>query len=80
MVGFARLRAAAPAGTKVTIRFAEMLNPDGTIYTENLRKAQATDTYIFKGGGEEVWEPHFTFHGFRYAEVTGFPGKVSLEI
>jgi alpha-L-rhamnosidase len=76
MVGFARLRAAAPAGTKVTIRFAEMLNPNGTIYTENLRKALATDTFIFKGDGEETWEPHFTFHGFRYAEVTGLPGKV----
>jgi alpha-L-rhamnosidase len=78
MVGFAQLRAAAPAGSKVTIRFAEMLNPDGTIYTENLRQAHATDTYIFKGGGEETWEPHFTFHGFRYAEVTGLPGPVSL--
>jgi alpha-L-rhamnosidase len=78
MVGFARLRAAAPAGTKVTIRFAEMLNPDGTIYTENLRAARATDTYIFKGTGEETWEPHFTFHGFRYAEMSGLPGGAGV--
>jgi len=53
---------------------AERLNPDGTIYTENLRTAKATDTYILKGDGEEIFEPHFTFHGFQYVEMTGFPG------
>jgi alpha-L-rhamnosidase len=74
MVGFVRLKTSgATAGQKVTLRFAEMLNPDGTIYTENLRTARATDSYICKGG-EETWEPHFTFHGFRYVEVTGYPG------
>jgi len=51
-----------------------MLNPDGTLYTINLRSARATDTYVLKGGGLEVWEPTFTFHGFRYVEVTGYPG------
>jgi alpha-L-rhamnosidase len=76
MVGFARLRARAPAGTKVTIRFAEMLNPDGTIYIENLRLARQADSYIFKGDGQETWEPRFTIHGFRYAEISGLPGKV----
>ena len=80
MVGFARLSAEAPAGTKVTIRFAEMLNPDGTIYTENLRTARQTDSYVFKGMGKEVWEPSFTFHGFRFAEVSGFPGKIQPEM
>ena len=75
MVGFARLKASAPRGTKVSIAFAEMLNPDGTIYTENLRAARAIDSYIFKGEGEETWEPSFTFHGFRYAEVSGFAEK-----
>jgi alpha-L-rhamnosidase len=73
--GFVRLKARGPAGTKVVLRFAEMLNPDGTIYTKNLRGARATDTYILKGDGEEVWQPRFTFHGFRYVEVTGYPGK-----
>jgi alpha-L-rhamnosidase len=73
--GFARLKAQGPAGTKVVLRFAEVLNPDGTIYTTNLRSARATDTYILKGQGEEVWQPHFTFHGFRYVEVTGYPGR-----
>jgi len=49
-----------------------MLNPDGTVFTDNLRSARATNTYIMKGEGEETWEPHFTFHGYRYVEVTGF--------
>jgi alpha-L-rhamnosidase len=75
MVGWARLSVTGPAGTKVRLRFAEMLNPDGTIYTTNLRAARATDTYILKGGGREVWEPRFTFHGFRYVEVTGYPDR-----
>lgn len=73
--GFARLKARGPAGTKVVIRYAEMLNPDGTIYTTNLRTARCIDTYILKGQGEEVWQPRFTFHGFRYVEVTGYPGR-----
>ncbi len=77
--GWARLKVAGPAGTKVTLRFAEMLNPDGTIYTTNLRGAKCTDTYVLRGGGEEVWEPRFTFHGFQYVEVTGYPGTPPLD-
>jgi alpha-L-rhamnosidase len=73
--GFARLKAHGSAGTKIVLRFAEVLNPDGTIYTVNLRGARAIDTYVLKGEGEEVWQPRFTFHGFRYVEVTGYPGK-----
>ncbi|HEY6763601.1 MAG TPA: family 78 glycoside hydrolase catalytic domain, partial [Candidatus Sulfotelmatobacter sp.] len=67
------------AGTKVKLRFAEILNPDGTIYTANLRNADATDVYILKGGEEETFAPHFTFHGFRYVEVTGYPGTPPLD-
>lgn len=74
MVGSVRLRVSGKAGTTVRLRHAEVLNPDGTLYTANLRTAAATDTYILKGGGEETYEPRFTFHGFRYVEVTGFPG------
>ena len=74
MVGYARLRVKGPRGTTVRIRFAEMLNPDKSIYVTNLRSARATDTYTLKGEGTEVYEPSFTFHGFRYVEVTGFPG------
>ncbi len=73
MVGFVRLKVSAPAGTCVTIRHGEMLNPDGTLYTANLRGALSTDRYVCKGGGEEVWQPHFTFHGFRYVELSGLP-------
>jgi len=71
MVGRVRLRVSAPAGTTITIRHAERLQEDGTLYTANLVAAKATDRYICRGGGEEVWEPRFTFHGFRYVELTG---------
>ncbi len=77
MVGWVRLNnIVAPRGTKIRLRFAEMLNPDGTIYTTNLRGARAIDEYTCKGagnplGGAETWEPRFTFHGFRYVELTG---------
>jgi len=64
-----------PAGAQVTLRFAEVLNKDGTIYTTNLRKAKATDVYTLSGKGTETYEPSFTFHGFRYVEVTGYPGR-----
>ncbi len=73
--GWARLQVKGEAGTKVVLRFAEVLNPDGTIYTTNLRAARCTDTYILNGNGTEIWEPRFTYHGFRYVEVTGYPGK-----
>ena len=74
MVGVVRLKVRAPAGTTVTLRHAEMLNPNGTIYTDNLRGAPSIDTYICKGEGEETWQPRFTFHGFRYVELTGLTG------
>jgi len=77
--GWVRLKASGRAGTKIVLRFAEMLNPDGTIYTANLREARCTDTYILKGTGEEIWEPRFTYHGFRYVEVTGYPGIPQLD-
>lgn len=79
MVGWARLKVQGKAGDKVTLRFAEMLNPDGTIYTTNLRKAAATDEYTLKGGDAETYEPSFTFHGFRYVEVTGYPGTPTAD-
>jgi len=75
MVGVVRLKVSAPAGTRLTLRHAEMLNPDGTLYTTNLRGAPSVDHYICKGGGVETWQPVFTFHGFQYVELTGLPGK-----
>jgi alpha-L-rhamnosidase len=79
MVGWARLKVRGPAGTRVTLRHGEMLNRDGTLFTANLRRARATDEYILRGGETEVFEPHFTYHGFRYVELTGYPGKPSLD-
>ena len=74
MVGWAKIKLSAGKGTEVKIRYGEMLNADGTLYTANLRSAECTDRYICKGGSE-VFEPHFTFHGFRYIELTGLRKK-----
>ncbi len=71
ITGWARVRLSGTAGTTVTLRFAEMLNPDGTLYVENLRSAKATDTYTCASDAEFTYEPRFTFHGFRYIEVSG---------
>lgn len=80
MVGVVRLRVRnAASGTQIVLRYGEVLEPDGTLHTANLRGARATDTYICKGGVEEVWEPRFTYHGFRYVEVTGYPGTPPLD-
>lgn len=79
MVGWARLRVSGNKGDKVRLRFGEVLKPNGELYTENLRSAAATDTYVLRGAGPEVFEPHFTFHGFRYVELRGFPGVPSKE-
>ena len=78
LVGWCRLRVAGPAGTQIRLRHAETLKPDGTLYMANLRGAQVTDTYTLKGRGSETYEPRFTYHGFRFVEVTGFPGKPTL--
>ncbi len=77
MVGVVRLRVQAEPGTVITLRHGEVLNPDGTIYTQNLRAATSTDRYVC-GGGVETWQPRFTFHGFRYVELTGLTGKPPL--
>ena len=72
--GWVRLRVEARAGTRVRLRHGERLSPDGTLYTENLRRAKATDIYVCRGEGIETFEPHFTFHGFQYVELSGLPG------
>ncbi|MEM2151334.1 MAG: family 78 glycoside hydrolase catalytic domain [Candidatus Bathyarchaeia archaeon] len=76
--GWVRLTVSGPRGTEVKLRYAELLNPDGTINTAPNRDAKATDVYILKGRGVEVYEPRFTYHGFRYVEVTGYPGVLSI--
>jgi alpha-L-rhamnosidase len=79
MVGFVRLKVQGDAGTKITLRFAELLHDDGTVAQENLRSAKATDYYILKGTGEESWQPLFTYHGFQYVQMEGFPGTPVAE-
>jgi alpha-L-rhamnosidase len=78
--GTIRMKVTGPAGQKITIRYGEMLHPDGRLMTENLRKARATDVYICKGDpAGETFEPRFTFHGFQYVEVENFPGQPNAD-
>ena len=78
LVGRISLTVDGPAGTVITIRHAEILQ-DGELCTEILRHAEATDRYTLRGDGPETWEPRFTFHGFRYAEIDGWPGQLTTE-
>src|SRR5258705_9002021 len=73
--GWARLTVPGPAGTTVTMRFGEVLDKGGNLYTANLRAAAQTDRYTLSGKSREVYEPHFTFHGFRYVAVAGLPSQ-----
>jgi alpha-L-rhamnosidase len=73
--GWARLKVLGPMGTEVRLRHAELLHEDGTLNLGPNENAEATDIYILRGGGPEVHEPRFTYHGFRYVEMTGFPGE-----
>jgi alpha-L-rhamnosidase len=77
MVGWCKVTLSGPAGTQVQLRHGEMLNTDGTLYTTNLRTAAQTDVFILNGTNSQVFEPHFTYHGFRYVEVTGVSGTPS---
>lgn len=79
MVGVARMRLQGAAGTTVTIRYGEELNPDGTLYTANLRSAKVTDTYTFATTGTVTYTPTFTQHGFRYVEITGATAAPRLD-
>ncbi len=74
MAGWVAIKVSGPEGTRITMRFAETLYENGTVNQENLRTAEATDIYILKGEGEERWEPRFTYHGFRYMQIEGWPG------
>ena len=77
--GWARLRVQGPRGAKVTLRFSELIYPNGALNRQNLRSAKARDIYVLRGGGTETYEPRFTYHGFRYVELTGYPGTPSLD-
>lgn len=78
MVGWCRLKVTGHRDARVRIRHAERLRPDGMLYTDNLRSARATDIYVLSGSGEEQYHPRFTYHGFQYVELTGYPGTPDL--
>lgn len=78
MVGWVRLNISGSVGDRITVRHGEMLNPDGTVYTANLRGANSTDFFILGTNGTSTLEPRFTFHGFRYVEVRGLTVPPSL--
>ncbi|MGC9013990.1 MAG: family 78 glycoside hydrolase catalytic domain [Thermoproteota archaeon] len=82
--GWVKLKVRGPRGTKITLRYGERLADDGTVSQTKIASLTyqgpfQTDTYILKGEGTEIWEPHFTYHGFRYVEVRGFPGQPTLD-
>lgn len=84
IAGWARLKVAGPRGRLVQLRYGERLNADGTVDQNEIKvyiheDAFQTDTYITKGQGPETWEPRFSYHGFRYVEVTGYPGTPTKE-
>ena len=79
LAGWAALSATGERDTAVTMRFAECLYEDGTVNQENLRFAEARDRYIFGTGGTRTWEPRFTYHGFRYIQLEGFPGEPTAD-
>jgi alpha-L-rhamnosidase len=78
MTGWIKLHVKGASGTQVKMRFAESLQQDGSLFTANLRDAKVTDSYTLKGAKQESWEPRFVYHGFRYVEIRGYPGKPSL--
>ncbi|MEN3323119.1 glycoside hydrolase family 78 protein [Mariniflexile soesokkakense] len=78
MVGWLQLKVKGNSGDKVTMKFAESLKEDGSLYIANLRDARVTDEYILKGEGEEIWEPKFIYHGFRFVEVSGYNYKPAI--
>ena len=79
MVGWIRIAVNGPRGDTIVLRHAEVLDKHGKMYYTNLRSAKATNAYVLKGGGEEIFEPHFTFQGFRFVMVAGYPGELIPE-
>ena len=79
MVGWVKFKVKGKSGDKVILRHAEILDHDGNFYVTNLKEAKQTIEYILKSNKEEIFEPHFTFQGFRYVAVDQFPGKLNLD-
>ena len=79
LVGWVTLKVKGNAGDRIVLSHAEVLDKQGNMYTDNLREAKAQDTYILSGSGEEIFEPHFTWQGFRFVKVEGYPGELKPE-
>jgi len=79
LVGWVQMKVTGSSGDRIILSHAEALDKKGNFYTENLREARALDTYILKGGSEEIFEPHFTWHGFRFLRIEGYPGEIKPE-
>ncbi|MDP4269296.1 MAG: family 78 glycoside hydrolase catalytic domain [Bacteroidota bacterium] len=79
MVGFESIKIKGQKGDTIRIYHAEVLDKAGNFYTENLRTATAISTYVLSGNGEEIFEPHFTFYGFRYIKIVGVRGEINPE-
>ncbi|MCK4880306.1 MAG: glycoside hydrolase family 78 protein [Bacteroidales bacterium] len=79
MVGWIRIKASGNKGDVLTLKHAEVLDKEGNMYYENLRAAECTNTYLLKGEAGETFEPHFTFQGFRYVMISGYPGALSSD-
>ena len=78
MVGWLKVSLKGKAGQPITMKFAEILQDDGSLYVDNLRSAKATDIYIPARDGEFSWHPLFVFHGFRFVEISGLDYKPEL--
>ena len=79
LVGWVQVKVSGKKGDSIRLYHAEVLDKTGNFYTENLRAAKAEDIFVLNGNGEESFEPHFTFHGFRYVKVEGYPGELNPE-
>ncbi len=79
LVGWVTIKVKGNAGDKITVSHSEVLDKAGNFYTTNLRAAKAQDVYILKGGEEEIFEPHFTWHGFQFIKIEGYPGDLKPE-
>lgn len=77
LVGWVQVRLKGRSGDSIVLQHAEVLDKNGNFYTANLRHAKQKNTYVFKGNGTELFEPHFTFQGFRYVKITGFTGEIA---
>lgn len=79
LVGWVKVKASGKRGDSIVIKHAEVLDRAGNFYTENMRAAKTTATYILSGKENEAFQPHFTFFGFRYIKVDGYPGEIKPE-